>query len=291
MSRLERAESRTAQYVAFYRALETTERARSPLFKDPYATSFLDRGLRLAVWASRLAPLRKALVTYADRRAPGARTSAIGRTKFIDDIVRAEIRAGVGQLVLLGAGYDARPYRIAELAQARVFEVDQPNMIEMRASHFPRSSRVRRVAIDFVRDDLAATLRQAGFESEKRTIFIWEGVTNYLTEQAVGSVLSFIGGCAPGTTIIFTYIHRGVLDGTERFEGADKLMENVRRLGEPWRFGIHPDELRGLLSGFGIELLEDFGADEYRSRYLGTEPSDLRGYRFYRIAVGKVAPR
>ncbi len=88
------ATSRTAQFVAFYRALETTETSREPLFRDPFAESFLTGPLRLALSAARVRPLRAVLVRYADWRAPGARTSAIGRTRFIDGVVRDRVAGG-----------------------------------------------------------------------------------------------------------------------------------------------------------------------------------------------------
>jgi hypothetical protein len=64
-------------------------------------------------------------------------------------------------------------------------------------------------------------------------------------------------------------------------------MENVRRMGEPWRFGLLPGEMPQYLSGFGLELEEDLGADAYRARYLGARSGDLRGYAFYRLAVAR----
>ena len=79
-----------------------------------------------------------------------------------------------------------------------------------------------------------------------------------------------------------------MMDGSADFEGAAKLVANVRRLGEPWKFGLHPDETPSFLRRFGIELIEDFGANDYRKRYLGDCGDDLRGYAFYRVAVGKV---
>ncbi|HEX5061172.1 MAG TPA: class I SAM-dependent methyltransferase, partial [Kofleriaceae bacterium] len=119
------AVSQTAEYVALYRALETTETRREPLFRDPFARHLLTgsrlRALRLATMPG----LRSMLERYADHRAPGARTSAIGRTRFIDDVVRAERARGIRYYVILGAGYDSRAHRLVELKEARVFEVDR----------------------------------------------------------------------------------------------------------------------------------------------------------------------
>jgi methyltransferase (TIGR00027 family) len=282
-------ESRTAEFVAFYRALETSEPGRAPLFRDPLAESFLRPGLRAALRAAHLRPLRAAIVRYADWRAPGARSSAIGRTRFIDDVVE-RAAAGATQLVLLGAGYDCRPYRLPGLRSVRVFEVDQPEMLALRRARLvgkpPLARDVSGVPIDFTRDDLRARLVDAGFDEQAPTIFVWEGVTNYLPEPAVADVLRFIGGCGGGGTLVFTYVHRGVIDGTLRFEGAEKVLRNVQRLGEPWKFGLVPGETREYLRRFGIDLTEDAGADEYRGRYLGTATNELRGYAFYRVAVG-----
>src|SRR5688500_1819043 len=97
--------SKTAAYVALYRALDTCEPRRPPLFRDPFAAGFLSPGLQFALRIARIRGCRAALESYADWRAPGARSSAIGRTRFIDDVVRREMERGTRQLVLLGAGY------------------------------------------------------------------------------------------------------------------------------------------------------------------------------------------
>src|SRR5690242_18861096 len=107
------AASRTAEYVALYRALETIETRREPLFRDPFAQHLLTQSRARAYRLANRPWLRGVLEKYADWRAPGARTSAIGRTRFIDDVVRGEVARGVRQLVILGAGYDSRAHRLS----------------------------------------------------------------------------------------------------------------------------------------------------------------------------------
>jgi len=68
--------------------------------------------------------LRPWIERYADYRAPGARTSAIGRTRYIDEIVLQAREQGSRQLVLLGAGFDCRAHRLAELGDSVALEVD-----------------------------------------------------------------------------------------------------------------------------------------------------------------------
>src|SRR5258706_14957084 len=97
--------SRTAEYVALYRALETTERRREPLFRDRLAPRFLTGSRAAWLALSHVPGMRSMIERYGDTRAPGARTSTIARTRYIDDFVRKEIKRGIRQLVLLGAGF------------------------------------------------------------------------------------------------------------------------------------------------------------------------------------------
>ena len=287
--------SRTAAYVALYRALETLETRREPLFHDPFAARFLPVSLRNALQLTRVPGLRAVLERYADWRAPGARSAAIGRTRFIDDVVVRAAAEGSRQLILLGAGYDCRAHRLSELRDTRIFEVDRAETQALKREHVEAAPGARRdvryVTVDFARDDLGASLAAAGWESARASTFIWEGVTNYLTEAAVAAVLGFVGGTAPGTVLVFTYVHRDVIDDPTRFEGAEKVVGNVQRFGEPWSFGLRPDEVGEFVGRFGLRLDEDLGADEYRRRYLGGGPRELRGYGFYRIAVTRVGAR
>lgn len=286
------AVSRTAQYVALYRALETV--APRPRVRDPLASAFLSSGLALAVRAARLRPLGLLLTRYADRRAPGARTSAIARTCLIDDVARQTAAASVRQVVLLGAGFDCRAHRLPELATSAVFEVDRAETQEWKRTHLahaggPVRDDVRYVPVDFLRDEVSARLSAAGWSAQQATLFIWEGVTNYLSEAAVTAVLSWIGRCAPGSTVVFTYVHRGLLDGTLSFEGGSRILANVRALGEPWTFGLHPQAVAQFVAGCGLTLQEESGADDYRRRYLDEPPRAYRGYSFYRLALATVA--
>jgi methyltransferase (TIGR00027 family) len=291
------AASRTAQYVALYRAFETYEPRRTPLFRDPYALGFLPRRLALLVRASRVSLVRGWLERYADRRSPGSRTSAIARTAYIDDAVRAAVAGGrkpaerpgpIDQVVILGAGFDCRAHRMPELSGTRIYEVDRADTQAVKRARVPALPRVRYVAVDFLRDDTGAELQAAGWDPRRRSLFVWEGVTGYLTEAAVRRTLDWIGTTAAGSRVVFTYLHGGLLDGTTPFPGAERVVDVVRRLGEPWTFGLHPEAVAGFVAQRGLVLRDDLGADEYRRRYLGDAAA--AGYAFYRIAVAEVAP-
>ena len=105
-------ESQTAEYVALFRALETAKPSSERLFSDPLAVAFLRPSLRAAVALARLPAVGRLVPALIDRRWPGPRASAVARTRVIDDVVQQAVGRGLDQLVLLGAGYDSRPYRL-----------------------------------------------------------------------------------------------------------------------------------------------------------------------------------
>ena len=231
-----------------FSATESVHPPQRRLFVDPLAMHFIRPSLRRAVWLSKTAAIAKLVNWYADRRIPGARTSAIARTRFIDDLLASVIEKGLHQFVMLGAGFDCRAYRLRFLDRATIFEVDHPDTLARKIAKLRElltklPDNIRYVKIDFNQGKLAEELLRAGFQPSRPAVFLWEGVTNYLTFQAVDAVLRYLAGCSPGSQIIFTYVHSGILDGSICFEGGDRLLRDVAHLGERWTFGLSPDQL------------------------------------------------
>ena len=288
------AASRTAEYMAFYRALESARPWGKRLFTDPFATSFLRPSLWIFAMLSRVPYLAGTVARYADHRAPGARTSAIARTRLIDDIVSQSLREGAHQLVILGAGFDCRFYRLPGTHYATAFEVDYPATISAKLLRLRKligqlPANIRFVEIEFGRQSLAEALQQKTFDRGRPTVFIWEGVTNYLSAEAVDTVVRFVAGCGAGTQLVFTYVHRSALDGSGTFPDAAKIVQNVAALGEPWTFGFIPEGLSSYLRERGLQLDRDEGARQYRSAYFGKDAESMTGYDFYHVAVASVA--
>jgi methyltransferase (TIGR00027 family) len=286
--------SRTAEYMAFFRAIESVRPQEVRLFTDPFATLFLRPTLGRAVRWSKIALLAKLVNWYADRRLPGARTSAIARTWLIDDAIRGALRDdNVTQVVILGAGFDCRAYRLSELEQARVFEVDHPNTLAEKCARLQDSGvrvpqSVRFVKIDLNRETLREPLAAAGLEFSRPALFLWEGVTNYLTAESVDAVLCFVASCAAGTRLVFTYVDAGVFDRFAPFEGAVRVLRDVEKLGEPWTFGLHPENAASFLRERGLSLDVDLSANEYRRKCFGAVAEHMKGYEFYHAAVAHV---
>ncbi len=278
--------------MALFRALESVQPEGRRLFHDPFAAMFVSTPLRQVVrWAAMpiLGPLLRRVI---DRFWPGACSSGVARTRLIDDWIAASIRMGSQQVAVLGAGFDSRAWRMPVLAGLPIFEVDHAaTAAEKRrriATVACERSRVVSVALDFDRDQLPDALAAAGFDPTRHTTVVWEGVTNYLTADAVRSVLAWVGTLAAGSRLIFTYVHRGVLTDPAGFEGAAKILLAVASAGEPWTFGFAPEALPQCLEAHGLRLVEDFGADDYRARYFGANACRMRGYAFYRAALATV---
>jgi methyltransferase (TIGR00027 family) len=279
--------------MALFRALESKRSSRVRLFSDPLATDFLRPWLKRAVLLARFPGGGTLVEKIADRRIPGARTSAIARTRLIDDLLAESIGNEPCQIVILGAGFDCRAYRLPILKGRDVYEVDHPltldrkrTQLEKRFGNLPHNRHY--VPIDFNRESLRGTLQQAGLKGSVKTVLLWEGVSNYLTAEAVDSVLRYVSAYPFGSRIIFTYVHSGVLDGTVKFYGAERLLADVAELHEPWTFGLNPDEVGSYLHKRGLSLVVDLGASEYRERYFGSNADNMRGYEFYHVAIAEV---
>ena len=284
--------SKTAEFMALFRALESAYPRERRLFEDPFARRFLSPALRAVAFAARAAFLRRSVVYLLDTIWSGARASGIARTRLIDDFLQQGLRDGIPQLVILGAGYDSRAYRVDALRDCRVFEVDHPSTLTFKQTklqkiHGVPRGHVRYVATDFNRQSAVQTLREAGFDPSLPAFFIWEGVTNYLTEEAVRKTLAEIGALAPGTRLAFTYVHRDAIDAPAQTvkRGVSKLLQ---KQGEPWTFGILPQSLPALLGEYNLTLWENPDSVSYRKRYLFAQGRHLDGYEFYHAALAEV---
>lgn len=289
--------SRTAALVALYRAIESSRSATTRLFEDPFAPAFLGWRFRWALHVSRLPVVGAALPwSLIDGHWSGPRGTVAVRTRYIDDVLSEALRRGVDQIVILGAGFDSRAYRIRGIEQTRVFEVDHPatqakkkDVVTRRLGSLP--PHVTLVPIDFTTDTLDTVMPGAGYRREAKTFFICEGVTHYLSAPAVDAVFRYVARSAAfGSQMVFTYLHRGILDGSVTFVGADKSLATVRRAGELYTFGFDPVELPQYLTARNLTLMEDVGASAYRERYLmplgrGHEPLS----EFQRAALVEIA--
>jgi methyltransferase (TIGR00027 family) len=254
--------SRTARQNALFRALEARRPPADRVADDPLAVKFLTPEFRALAAAGRVPPARRLIESVIDRRWPCVRGGVVARTRLIDEAVAAAL-PGVEQMLILGAGFDSRAYRLEQLREVAVFEVDHPATQAAKRRILTRGSgrvpdNVRFVPVEFGADDPAVKLAGSGFVSGAPTLVLWEGVTNYLDSASVDATFRFLASAiAPGSPVLFTYVDRAVLDGSVAFEGAATTLRAVRRAGEPFTFGLNPREVPGYLAGRGFRLEAD----------------------------------
>jgi len=244
------------------------------LFDDPFALKLLPFGWRVLFRLLYLPGLRGAVLASRERRMPGTLGAILCRTRYIDDVLKRSLEEEIDQLVILGAGFDSRAYRIAGMDQVQVFEVDLPGTRKLKQIRIEKvlgavPDYVTLIGMNFDQQNLDDILRAAGFQKGKRTLFIWEGVTQYITAEAVNNTLEFVSGVSGvGSGIVFTYVRRGIIDGTDCPEWFEQFLSFARKVGSPFIFGLDQDELEQYLSDCGLRLIDDVGADEFQERYL-----------------------
>ncbi len=263
--------SATAEGNAALRAAEWLRPEDERVCYDQFARRFL--GLRFGVIVrSRL--LTRIALWYAERILPGAADSLAARTRYIDDYLKQCIADGIEQLVILGAGYDSRAYRFDELkGKVRVFEVDHPDTQRAKIQKVKRifgslPSHVTYVGLDLDEKKLGEGLLEAGYRTDKKTLFIWEGVTVYLTPEAVDETLAFVAGnSGKGSSIIFDYAFQFALDATSDSEEAKKWRKAYERRGEPPKFALKEDEVEEFLSKRGFYQVKSVSMESLENTY------------------------
>lgn len=177
-------------------------------------------------------------------------------------------------MVILGAGYDTRAYTFDELkGKVKVFEVDHPATQKVKVEKVKKifgslPDHVVYISIDFDKEQLDKRLFESGYDKDLKTLFIWEGVTMYITAEAVDETLSFVAeNSGLGSAIIFNYMFQSVLDGTCEVWYAAKVREDYERRGKPLTFGIHDGAIEEFLSKRGFYQVTNVTGDFFRSSY------------------------
>lgn len=277
--------SRTSDWVAALRALYSEAPSDLDVVGDTVAIELLSPGFRKVVEAARTVPFGTRLAhRVLTRSTLGLAAGVPLRTAAIDGVLREHAGAGGTQLLILGAGLDARAWRLPELHHTSVYEVDHPNTQAYkreRIAHLtPLAARVEHVPVDFEQQSLEAELDGAGFDRARPSAVVWEGVTMYLTPGAIEQTLGALGRlCAPGSVLLLTYVRPDYASGWRR-----SFSELTGRLiSEPLLGAVSAETLHGLLENAGFGVAWDEGAEDWAPRYWPR--SARRGVRTYERLV------
>jgi methyltransferase (TIGR00027 family) len=221
-------------------------------FSDPTALALLPEEARSMVEVLRSSAPPKGLRARFTRLHHLRRSKMmIARTVAIDDAVR---EVASPEVVILGAGLDGRAWRMPELRDVVVFEVDHPDSQRdkrARVGALTQAAReVRFVPVDFQNDALGDALREAGHDAARPTTWIWEGVVMYLTPREVEATLATIAQrSAPKSRLVVAYHSPALI--------SKVVGVFLRRIGEPLRSAFTAPAMRDLLARHGFAVVRD----------------------------------
>ena len=282
----------TAQGVAKQRLIETIAGADKRVINDPYADSFVIgsgfiklMGHKLNTWLS-------------EKLAPGFHEHLISRTKFIDELIQKSAVNGTEQYVILGAGYDSRAHRLELPSSLKIFEVDQPEVSDNKLAKLPKelpnSDNVTYVNIDFSYQSLTEQLIGAGFDQKKSTIFTLEGVSQYITKEAVSSTIKELASLTRDTNSIFfmSYVDELLDENPEACFGegypnpakkASLIKGLSAKVGEPWISFYNGAEIEDLLSQNGYSIEENVTLEDLNSLYFSPVGRTLNENQIFKL--------
>jgi methyltransferase (TIGR00027 family) len=287
----------TAEVSASYRAAESDRPESEQVCYDPISGRFL--GFPFNIIGMMPPFLRRMLARpalwYAERLTPGNPGYVVARTRYIDDRLTQSIEDGINQLVILGAGYDTRAYRIDALqGRVKVFEVDHPATQQLKIAKVRRllgspPDNVVYVGVDFDKESLGERMFESGYDSSLKTLFIWEGVIPYITAEGVDDTLAFAAkNSGEGSSIIFDYIYSSVVDGDNESEVARKWRGTLQRLGEPFTFGIEEGSCERFLLDRGFGEVTETTVESLKDAYFQGRSRNRRLFPFVAIVHATV---
>ncbi len=290
----ERLASDTAERVTFVRALESRRPESERICYDPLAEKLLGPKYKM-YYGNRL--MLQLLTIKAKLYRIGVFEYIVSRTRFIDECVQTSVNEGLEQMVVLGAGYDSRAYRIEGLKKIKVFEVDHPATQRVKVRRIRRAlvatpDNVVYVGVNFDREPLKEKLLKARYDPGIKTLFVWEGVTYYLSAEAVDATLAFVSkNSGPGSGIVFDYVAPGLVDGTDLPLSLTKMLRKFTQYTEPLKFGIKDAFLDEFLAARGFQLVQKVSRDHLKHAYFHGMNRSRPLMQGLSIAYATVLPR
>jgi methyltransferase (TIGR00027 family) len=263
--------------VAGFRAISAIDARKEIRGNDYLAEIFLPEERKLAM-------KNPALLKEIATRSPGMYEYVIARTAYLDNITEQALKDSIPQIVFLGAGYDSRPYRFKDqIKGTRIFEVDiettqKHKMQLLSQAKIPIPGQVIFVSINFNTETLENVLFKAGYEKDKKTLFIWEGVTYYLASGTVDDTLNFIkSNSSPGSSICFDYAASwpDMINAYGVKEAVKTMSANAS--GEPIRFAIARGKIEPFLAERGYKLIEHLTPEDMEARFLTLQDGSSAG--------------
>lgn len=246
------------------------EKAR--VINDDLARKILPLVARAFLGFMRFKSFRDWTIKYSEKKYPGTWAMALCRKRYIEHKAVEAIKCQVEAVVNLGAGFDTLVYRVPALATVSVFEVDQPINTEAKRKRLSKvlgkiPSHVSLVPIDFDQQDLFSVLASHGHSIDKKSLFLLEGVTQYVTEAGVRQTFDSLSKAPSGSRLVFTYVCKDFLDGKNLYN-CNELYKKFVQKDKIWKFSLDPDRISNFIGNYGWRVQEHVGYDDLNSRFV-----------------------
>lgn len=203
------------------------------------------------------------------------------RTAWFDRVFAEALQEGLGQIVLLGAGYDTRALRFAGANRGtRIIELDIPQTQDRKREILKKAKvaipgGLYLAPIDFHEQKISRVLAQAGYDTSESTLFLWEGVSYYLEPEAVEATLDLVGeNRNPRSRLAFDYAVPDPEGGLEAY-GVKELIASMRKRhpDERTRFSLSDKDMDAFLAKKGLALVERLDNRQMEERFLAGSPA------------------
>ena len=204
-----------------------------------------------AVWlALKISGYKGFFFAYPGPRPSTMMTMISHRSHFFDqsiqDVLTREHNPAT-QIVVLGAGFDTRCYNLPEGKDIKCFEVDMAPTLNVKKQAIEKAGiphdHVTFVETDFNQESWMDALLTSGFDPNKTTYILWEGVTMYLTDEAVNSTLALFSTLPQGSVIGADFFTEDIVKGNPPLEKISKTIHTqIKYYSEKLQFGIPTGE-------------------------------------------------
>ncbi|MHA1232205.1 MAG: class I SAM-dependent methyltransferase [Candidatus Helarchaeota archaeon] len=279
----------TGMGVAYVRATGSLYPKEKRLFEDPYSEKLLSPLYKFFIFLQHSPRINDAIVRLKDMG------WFFCRFRYIDDVLKDSIeKKEIETVVNLGAGMDCRAYYIPGVENIRYFEVDYPSVVETKKAKMKKilgklPDHVIYVPVDFEKQSPDTELEKAGYDLTSETLFISEGVTQYISKEANDSILKYVAQAAPGSKIVFTYVLKSFIEGKDLKDPTEKSMYKWWVKGfKMFIYGLDPTDMGDYLSKYSLSLIEDIGSEEVKERYMKPANLDLKLFEIERIVLAEI---
>jgi methyltransferase (TIGR00027 family) len=273
-------------------AIEQNFPQEERIINDTLAPKLYSGADRFWIQLTKISVFRNWIVGLTEKLLPGGWSCFLVRKRYIDEhLLEAVGNREVEAVVNLGAGFDTRLYRFEALRNIPCWEVDQPINIAAKESVLKSALKtvpenVTLTGINFVEQEIGELLKQSGYQAGVKTFFVWEAVSQYLNDAAVTKVFDFFAKAPAGSQLVFTYIPKDFIDGTNLYN-QEKFYKRVVLKDKIWQFGFDPTTLGELLGRIGWKLVKDLGYAELSDRYVKPTGRNLGVLRIERVVYAE----